>query len=425
MKKCLVIGGGFAGLSAAAFLSSAGFIVEVIEASPKSGGRAYSFKDEETSDIIDNGQHIMMGCYNETISFLNLIGAGQHFSIQENLKINFLKNDFNIVSLDAEKLFYPFNLAAALLNYKALTLSERLNLLRLFLKIPFISEKDLGRLTVTDWLTLENQDHNIRKAFWDILAIGALNTSADKASASIFFRILKEIFFRGNKAAVIILPAKGLTEAYCNNAVLYIQEHKGNIVNGETVTGSGYNDARITEIITPSRRIRDFDYIISAVPDYSFRKIFPQINIPGEYEYSSILSFHIWLKENPFKEDFYGLIDSPVHWIFNHHSYITIVISNANDLMGESKEALFEMVFCELTKFTGIKDEDIIRYRMIKEKRATFIPSPGILDKRPHTGTAYSNLFIAGDWAATGLPSTIESAVKSGRMAADAVINKN
>jgi squalene-associated FAD-dependent desaturase len=421
MKRTIVIGGGFAGLSAAAFLSSEGHSVELIEASPKLGGRAYSFTDEESADIIDNGQHILMGCYAETLNFLRLIGAEENFIIQKSLKVNFLKENFDLIPLKADQFIYPFNLASALLGYKALAVRDRLRLLGLFLKLPLIPEKDVEHLTVKEWLISEKQNENIRRAFWDILAIGALNTDTNKASAGIFLNILKAIFLKGNKASVIILPGKGLSEAYCNDAASFIKAHNGNVITGEQVTGTVNNIKKITEIITSGRRIKDFNFVISAVPDYAFKKLFPDIQIAADPEYSSILSFHIWLRQNPFEEDFYGLIGSPLHWIFNHKSYITLVISNANELIGKSKAELFEIVLSELIKYTGISREDILRYKVIKEKRATFIPSVKLIGKRPGTTTIYNNLFLAGDWINTGLPSTIESAVKSGRLAADKI----
>lgn len=424
MKKCIVIGGGIAGLSAAAFLTSENYPVELIESSPKLGGRAYSFTDEETGCIIDNGQHIMMGCYTDSLKFIKLINAEENFLIQKNLKVNFLKENSEIVKLEAGDFLYPFNLAAGLFNYKALNLKDRLRLFGLFLKIPLIPEGDLSRLTVYDWLKKENQNEKIRTAFWDILAIGTLNTDTKKASASIFLSILKQMFFKGNKAAAIILPKKGLSESYCSNAAEYLSNNGGVISEGETVTEIKTKGDKITEIITSKRTIKDFDIIISSLPQYALKKLFPEMKLP-ELEYSPILSFHLWLKNNPLEKDFYGLINSPVHWIFNHGTHLTLVISSAVDHINKNKDELFELVLNELNKFTGLTSEDILKFRVIKEKRATFIPTIDISEKRPGTLTDYRNLFLAGDWINTNLPSTLESAVKSGRMAADAVIYSN
>ena len=132
MKKVIVIGGGFAGLSSAAFLANSGHKVELIEASPKLGGRAYSFKDDETGSVIDNGQHILMGCYKETLRFLRLIGAEKNFHFQEKLKVNFINENGKLFRLEATKLFYPLNLLFGLLNFEALSFINRLKLLKFF-----------------------------------------------------------------------------------------------------------------------------------------------------------------------------------------------------------------------------------------------------------------------------------------------------
>jgi uncharacterized protein with NAD-binding domain and iron-sulfur cluster len=130
MKKCLVLGGGIAGLTTAVYLSKSGYKIELIEASPKPGGRAYSFKDSETGTIIDNGQHILMGCYKEALSFLELINATANLEFQKHLRINFVKEDFRPYPLEAKQIFYPFNLALGILSYNALSFSERLRLIK-------------------------------------------------------------------------------------------------------------------------------------------------------------------------------------------------------------------------------------------------------------------------------------------------------
>ena len=180
-KKCIVIGGGFAGLSSAAFLSSNGYTVQLLEASPKLGGRAYSFLDNKTNTLIDNGQHILMGCYKETLNFLKLIGAEKNLLFQDKLEINFVKENFQLMPLKSISLFYPLNLLFGMLMFKAVSFVNRLKLLKVFLKLPFYSTKRLSRMTVHDWLVKEGQDEQVMEAFWKILAIGALNTNIKNA----------------------------------------------------------------------------------------------------------------------------------------------------------------------------------------------------------------------------------------------------
>jgi len=473
MKKCLVIGGGFAGLSASAYLVNSGFDVELIEASPKLGGRAYSFLHKETNTIIDNGQHIMMGCYDDTMSFLAMIGVLDkvqvqqevQVKVQEKLNVNFLKPGFELHQLRASSLPYPFNLQSAIINYSAITFRERLSILRFFLKLPFLAQRDLLKMTVDELLTKENQNENVRKAFWEVICVGALNTNLKNASAKIFVDILKEIFLKGSSGSKIILPRSSLSEMYCEPARQFIEGKGGRISLSERVEEIKADRGKAVEVISNNRSITDFDIVICAVPHYALENIInlaflnnhSEINSESKanhlYEeqmlkqsalgglhdrsrpniqsfspqYSSILNVHVWLTEakkgNRFNEDFYALIDSKLHWVFIHDSHLTCVISDADYLMNLSDEEIMNMICSELEKYLSIKKNVIQNYFFIKEKRATFIPSNKILNNRPNIETGIKNLFLAGDWVNTGLPSTIESAVRSGRLAAEFIVS--
>ena len=425
MKKIVVIGGGFAGLSSASFLSNTGFKIELLEASPKLGGRAYSFVDIETGAVIDNGQHILMGCYKETLKFFKLIGAENKLSKQSHLSLNMVKKNFKLCPLTASGFLYPFNLLSAVINYSAFSSYEKLLFIKFFGKLYLYTDDELKKLTVFEWLLKEKQTQNLIKSFWEILAIAALNTDIKKASAMIFATVLKEIFFRGNNASVIILPSLGLTETYCDDALRFIGGKEGSISFSEPVIKLNVQDNVIKEIVTTKSVISGFDFVITAIPLYALKKILTEEHfLPGlEFNYSSLLTVHLFLKENRFVNTFYGLIDSPVQWVFNKGSHLTVVISNADKFIDGSKEEIIELILSELNKYILLEGNEIKTYKIIKEKRAAFIPSNDILDKRPSPYTPFKNLFLAGDWTNTGLPATIESAVKSGKLAADAVRN--
>jgi squalene-associated FAD-dependent desaturase len=422
-KKVIVIGGGFAGLSAAAYLVKNKFKVTLLEASPKLGGRAYSFLDKETNTIIDNGQHILMGCYYETLKFLTLIGAKENFYFQKRLEVNFVKEGFQILPLKSFPFIYPINLLIGLLMFEAISLVDRLSLLKLFFKLPFYSSNKFLGMTIKEWLEKENQSQNVKNAFWKILAVGALNTSIEKASAKMFIYILKQIFLKGNKSASIVLPKYGLSESYCKNAENFILNNGGEIILSESVEKLIISEDRVTEIHFSEKVFLDFDFVISAIPAFALNRIIDDENnfaFP-DFQYSSILNIHIWLKKNVIPDGFCGLINSPLHWIFNKGTHLNIVISDANEFMNNSDEDLIEMVKDEMKKFFLLDSKLISNYKIIKEKRATFIPSNDIIVKRPAQKTHIENLILAGDWVDTGLPSTIESAVKSGRVAAELI----
>ncbi|HEX9250598.1 MAG TPA: hydroxysqualene dehydroxylase HpnE [Ignavibacteriaceae bacterium] len=427
MNRCLIIGGGLAGLSAAAILSSKKFNVTLIESSPKLGGKTYSFFDKESNSEIDNGQHIMMGCYKETLSFLKLIGAENNFDYQKNLFLKFIDRNKNQYQLDASFSFYPFNLLFAVVNYDVLNPIEKLSFILFVLRLPFLSKNNLKKMTVLEWLEKENQNPNIIKSFWEILCVGALNTNLEKASAFVFYEVLIQIFFKGNFASTIILPKYGLSKSIIDQASLFIEKNNGKIILSETVKEVVVKNQKVVCLKSDLKTYDDFDYVISAVPLYSLERIIDKksLDINVDLNYSTILNIHIWLKENKLKEKFYGLLDSPLHWIFVKETHINIVISDADYLIDKSKEDIFSFVVDELTIYTSIINDDILNYKIIKEKRATFVPTVETISKRPNSNTGINNLFLAGDWINTGLPSTIESAVKSGSIAAKIVLKKS
>jgi squalene-associated FAD-dependent desaturase len=423
-KKVIVIGGGFAGLSAAAYLTNKKFKVTLLEASPKLGGRAYSFLDKETNSVLDNGQHILMGCYNFTLDFLSLIDATNNFNFQKRLEVNFVKEGFQVIPLKSFPFLYPINLLIGLLGFSAISFSDRLSLLKVFLKLTFYSSNRFSALSIKEWLEKENQSKDIQDAFWRILAVGALNTSIEKASAKIFIDIIKQIFLKGSKAATIVLPKYGLSESYCKNAKEFILKYGGEIILSESIEKIVISEDMVTEIHSKEKVFLDFNYVVSAIPAFSLSRIIDEGSnfIFPDFKYSPILNIHIWLKKNIIPEGFFGLINSPLHWVFNKGTHLNIVISDADTLICKSDEDLIEMVKDEMKKFFLLDPEMISGYKIIKEKRATFIPSIDILKKRPSQSTNIKNFILAGDWVDTGLPSTIESAVKSGKIASDLIL---
>ncbi|MGQ9642487.1 MAG: FAD-dependent oxidoreductase [Ignavibacterium sp.] len=196
------------------------------------------------------------------------------------------------------------------------------------------------------------------------------------------------------------------------------------------------NNNRINKVITTSansskQNVYDkFDFVISAVPFFALKKLLDKnyLSIQSEFNYSSILNIHLWLTQEATKKfsfinkEFYAFNNSELHWLFNKQTHWNIVISNADKFMDMPKEKIFSFVLDELKNFIPIRKDDISEYKIIKEKRATFIPDKKTLKNRPAADTKIENLFLAGDWIDTKLPATIESAVKSGRWAAEKII---
>jgi squalene-associated FAD-dependent desaturase len=427
MKKVIVVGGGLAGLSCAAYLSEAGAEVQLFEASPKLGGRAYSFQDKLTSSVIDNGQHLMMGCYSNTLQFLELIGSKNSVNIQPELRVVFKDNTGAKHSLASGKNRYPVNLLKAIFNYSALSIKDAIHVIDLFLDLVCIEAEDVTNLNVKEWLVQEHQTENAIKCLWEILSIGTLNSRIESASAAVFVNVLKEIFLNGHEAARIVLPNVGLSEMYCNPAAVYITKRNSTINLSEKVTGIYITSESKIKITTNKTVYNNYDSVVLAVPLYALGNIkgVDAIRISDEYnmEYSPIVSVHLWLKQNTFEEEFYGFIDSKIHWLFNHGEYISLVTSAAYNLVTLDDKSILEIISCELTNnFSVFSPDLVLSYKIIKEKRATYVPTPESINYRNRIISSDSKIILAGDWTETMLPATIESAVISGKKAASKVL---
>ncbi len=424
MKKILIIGGGLSGLSAAIYLIENGLHVEILEASPKLGGRTYSFVLHDKQIIIDNGQHILMGCYTHTLDYIDKINSRDKFYFQESLKINYMAEKGKTYKLSVPGKFYPLNLLYAFINFKLLTSSERISILKFFLGLKTERVKVEEHQSVEELLLSHGQSESVIKKFWDNVVISAMNTQIGLASAELFVEMIKIIFFSGKDSSNIVIPNTGLSEALIYPAENFIKIKSGKIVTSEIE----FENGKASKVLTSKREIIDFDYLISAITSDQLLKIIPdyiieKLNIPS-LQYSSILSVNLWLSKNPLKEKFYGIVGGKFHWLFNKGEYISLVKSAADDLIFSNKNDLTETAISELKKyFTILTDTEIIDSKIIKERKATMISDINSIKKRKKMNHNFNNLFIAGDWTNTGLPGTIESSVKSGRMISEMILS--
>ncbi len=442
MPEVVIIGGGVAGLAAAVELTSVGISTILIEQKSYLGGRVHSFIHPETGDEVDNGQHIMMGCYHSTIKFLTTINALSKISIQPKLEICFQHAEKEKSYLSANKLPAPFHILVGLLKLKSIPFFERLLLLRVGVELLLVNSenKKLRSLTVAQWLDELYQSEKAKKYLWDIIAIGALNNSTEKITASLFVKVLQEAFLGSNKNSSIILPLQGLSSVFVENAITFIEKNGGKILLNTSVSNIHIENVRVKSVTLNSGETIIPKAVISTVPYFDFPKMFssetlekyPSLQYSQHHTSSPIITIHLWFDTHFFDEEFVALLDSPLHWIFNktkiyttkHHSlmYLAIVISGAEEFVSSSKEELLEMTISELRKFyPHSSNAKLIHFLIIKEKRATFSPFVGVEKVRPSHTTEISNFFIGGDWSNTGLPATIEGAIQSGSACAELV----
>ncbi len=426
MAKCIVIGGGLAGISTAVFLSKNKHNVLLLEASPKLGGRAYSFQDKITKEVIDNGQHIFVGAYKATFELLKIIGSQNLPEYQTKLRATYIDKLGKKYLLEAPHKFYPLNLLHAILNFDLISFAERVGIVKFIAKLFFLNEKKTEDKTVLEFLKGNKQSENSIKVFWELLVVSTLNTPIKEASLRIFIKVLKEIFLNGNKASTIILPKYGLSELFSIPANEYLKKNGATVSLSERVVSIETNGGKIIKIKTTKREITDFDYAFSAVPFNSLQKIFPELPFikyaNKNLATSSIITIYLWSAENILEEKFFGLIGSKIHWVYKNKNHISVVISSAEKMIELTSEEIYKICKDELKKyfpkFTGTK---IQHYKVLKEKRATFKSTPESDIIRRKIKSPYKNFLLAGDWTNTQLPATIESAILSGKIIAQKV----
>ena len=444
MTDVLIMGGGFAGLAAATQLAAAGRRVTVLEKRPVLGGRAYSYTDQTTGEVIDNGQHAMMGCYTEMFRFLGRIGATDKLAIQPGLRVDMLDPDRGPGVISCPPLPNPLHMGAGVLGYRLLGVADRARVLAGGLRLLLMKRRAdprLAELTVDGVLDLLGQSAAARRAFWYPVAIATLNDDPAIASADLLAEVMVRAFFAGKDAARFVLSKVGLSDLYTTDARRFIEERGGCVETKAHVVGIGFRGDRVSHFeLRDGRRLSAGAYV-SAVPPQGLFPLLPiavRRGVPalGGIEglaSSPIVSVHVWfdrplLSERPFV----GFVGTDTHWAFNRDvisgrrdrdgGYLSFVISGARGIVDDDNDAIVARTLADLRRLVPASAAAQVRHsQVVKEKFATMSPTVAAARLRPATATPFDNFVLAGDWTDTGLPATIESAVMSGHRAADVV----
>jgi squalene-associated FAD-dependent desaturase len=454
----VVVGGGFAGLSAAARLSARGARVLVLEARSRLGGRATAFSDRETGELVDNGQHVLFGCYTATLQFLREIGAAGNVQQQPELALTVIDRDGCESRLQCPPWPAPWHLLGGVLGWSALTWRDRLAMLRMAgplhkarrqlrrerlrrtgqssSQVATGSGPETPRATgqtVSSWLQRHKQTPRLREFLWEPLAVAALNQQPAEAAAEPFLRVLAEMFGPDRSAAAVVLPNKPLHLAYAEPARRFVEEHGGRVLTGALaridIRQGGVMQVRAADMtfVAPA--------VIAAVPWFALPDTFagecgplePLLQASRATAPSPIVTVNLWFDRVVMREPFIGLPGRLMQWVFDKRtvfgestSHLSLVSSGAADVLRWSNPRLIEHALEELRgALPAVREASRVRATVIREPRATFSVAPN-QPPRPSTQTQVRGLFLAGDWIDTGLPATIESAVRSGHMAADA-----
>jgi hydroxysqualene dehydroxylase len=437
----VVIGAGFAGLSAAVRLTKNGARVLVLEARARLGGRATAFPDRETGELVDNGQHVLLGCYTDTFEFLRDISAADRVRLEPQLAVTMIDRRGRRSRLSCPSLPPPFHLLAGIMDWDALSWSDRLSVLGMVAPLrnarralqPGSSVKAASPgETVEAWLIRNGQTPRIREMLWDPLALAALNQSPQQAAAPVFARVLAEMFGDDPRAAAIALPTQPLEAMYGDPARDFIESRGGTVRTGAPAR-IRVQDSRVAAVEAAGEQW-PADRVIAAVPWFAIGELFDAPPEPlaalldraRRMSSSPIVTVNLWFDRPIMDEPFIGLPGRAMQWVFDKRllfgeqtSHVSMVSSGALAMVGLTNDELIDKASGELIDaMPELRDVRLTAAAVVREPRATFSLAVG-QPVRPSTETPVRGLLLAGDWIDTGLPGTIESAVRSGHRAAE------
>jgi squalene-associated FAD-dependent desaturase len=444
-KRVVIIGGGFAGLAAGVRLSERGVTVHLLERRNHLGGRAYSFIDSKSGDVVDNGQHLFMGCYHHTIAFLKKIGRLDRLKFQDRPRVDFLDRE-GFASFDCPPLPAPLHVLAGLLRMKGIGLGDKLRAFNLGRAIGGNGKLSSGALTVDQWLDKLGQSARIKQRFWNPMVVATLNQSPEIASARMLQVVLQQAFGGSAKDSSIGISRVGLSDLYTDGARDFILERRGIVQTGAQVRSLIIESGVVVAVELRDGQLIEGDSFISAIPPEALFSILPNELQNNEFASlmqlgsSPIVSINLWFDRSIIDREFVGLLGTRSQWIFNkdlilnerqagmsglrgpgkESNQVAVIISAARDFVDWVKNDLVEMAVSELHDLLpASRDAALLHSVIVKEREATLSHSVESDSLRPGPRTSIRNLILAGDWTDTGLPATIESAVMSGDVAAE------
>jgi hydroxysqualene dehydroxylase len=436
----VVIGGGFAGLSAAVALVGHGARVLVLEARPGLGGRASVFTDPETGEVVDNGQHALFGCYHETFRFLRTIGTAHLVQLDDQLEIEVIDRGGRHSRLRSVNLPPPLHLVGGLLRWSALSWRDRAAALAIGPALSRAARRHSRgqptdpreqHETVGAWLRRHRQTPRLCELLWEPLAVAALNQQMDVAAAAPFVRVLAQMFGGSRLDAAIGLPCVPLEALYATPAARWLADHGSEVRTGAVARIACAGDV-VSHVEVRSERIQA-GAVVCAVPWHALERTLDPvppamadtIAAATAMGSSPIVTVNLWLDRTVTDVPFVGLPGRTMQWIFDKRqafgeaaSHLSLVSSGAQAVVARSNRDLIDLAVSEVREaLPAAREAAVERAVVVREKRATFSLAPG-QPPRPQTVTPVEGLFLAGDWTDTDLPATIESAVVSGHRAA-------
>ena len=431
--RIAIIGGGLAGLAAGCELSDHGHTVEVFESRPWAGGATYSFIPPEGTGEVDNGQHIFMHCTTAYKKFLERLGTLDLTKQQKLLHVPVFDKNGQRSDIQTAYLPAPLHFIPTLISYKHLALQQKIKIAVILLKIKVFNTSHITEnQSFHSWLISQGQDDQTIRGFWDFLMRPILNCTTSQASAKQALFVIKKGLLADKKAMAIGFSTVGLSTLHIHPAKKYIEDRNGKIRTRSKVEKLIVNNGHVEGLKIKDQEVATFDAYICALPPWYVQEILPKpwqtmgpLNLLSAFQPSPIMNIHIWYNEPITNLEFAASLNENLQWIFNQtkisgeksdQEHLVISISAPETLFKLTKKEALQAILPELNKvLPKTKEAEISDYLVIKEPRATFIPSAGL--KRPGPITPLNNFFLAGTYTDTEWPATMESAVQSGHNA--------
>ncbi len=431
LPSVAIIGGGLAGLAAGCALADSGFHVTLFERRPYLGGRASSYQHPGTGEVVDNCQHVLLGCCTNLIQLYERLGVESKIAWFDAL--TFLEPGGRASVLEPSPLPAPLHTAPAFLRASWLNMKDKLAIARAMMVLAPSLPKDNGE-SFLDWLLRHGQTDQAIERFWKTVLISALNEDLDRVSVPYAAQVVRESFLKSARAGRMGVPTVPLSELY-NVAGEYLKAQGGEVRLRAGVESFACNEADVT--VSVAGEWLSFGYIVSAIPFDGLSRMLPATPVLeplrqalSRFETSPITGIHLWFDRQITDLEHAVLLDRTIQWMFhkskllNHRSdggsYVELVVSASKSLVEKSRTEIVELALGELREFfPAAREATLVKSTVIKEVHATYSPRPGADLFRPKPATACPRLFLAGDWTATGWPATMEGAVRSGFAAAE------
>ncbi|HEV2956106.1 MAG TPA: hydroxysqualene dehydroxylase HpnE [Xanthobacteraceae bacterium] len=405
-----IIGAGLGGLAAAVRLASADRRVVIHEAANQAGGRCRSYHDATLGMTIDNGNHLVLSGNHATLDYLATIGASERLVGPD-------APDFAFVDLATGER-WTLRLSEGLLPWWIFDPKRRVPGTK---PIDYLSGARLlwagADKTIQQTMRC---DGAVYHRLWRPVLLAALNTDPAEASARLAGAVVRETLAAGGRACRPLIARDGLTGAFVEPALRFIEANGGAIRYGARLRALGFTGQRVESLDFGERieRLASDDAVVLAVPPWIAAPLVPDLATPTEFR--AIVNAHFAVAPPAGLPPMIGVVNGTVEWVFAFPDRLSVTISGADRLLDAPREELAQTLWQEVAKVVGVAGAMPL-WQLIKERRATFAALPGQDRKRPGAATRYTNMALAGDWTATGLPGTIEGAIRSGNRAADLI----